>query len=167
MNFLDIINSLSNDNNNKINVKFCDGCNVITDKLDFSKREDLERLKEAVSDLKNSNNSTLNFVKSYMGIDEFNNTLDDIVNSAQNIYNKSNKKTELTDNTITRKEIDKSEDNNTKPSYKVSEELQKQIGSITYDYLKNIIIPNANLTKQQLDSIYEGLFEFACWIYAR
>ena len=76
-------------------------------------------------------------------------------------------KTELTDNTITRKEIDKSEDNTTKPSYKVSEEMQKQIGSITYDYLKNIIIPNANLTKQQLDSIYEGLFEFACWIYTR
>lgn len=165
MTFLDIINSLSNDNN--INVKLCDGCNVVTDKLDFSKREDLERLKEAVSDLKNSDNSILNFVKSYMGADEFNKTLDDIVNSAQNIYNKSNKKIELTDNSITRKEIDKSEDTVTKPSNKVSEEMQKQIGSITYDYLKNIIIPNANLTKQQLDSIYEGLFEFACWIYTR
>ena len=45
--------------------------------------------------------------------------------------------------------------------------MQKQIGSITYEYLKNIIIPNADLTKQQLDSIYEGLFEFACWIYTR
>lgn len=165
MTFLDIINSLSNDNN--INVKLCDGCNVVTDKLDFSKREDLERLKEAVSDLKNSDNSILSFVKSYMGVDEFNNTLDGIVNSAQTIYNKSNKNDEVT-NKIIRKEIDKSEDDcPNKPSYKVSEEMQKQIGSITYEYLKNIIIPNADLTKQQLDSIYEGLFEFACWIYTR
>ena len=137
-----------------------DNCNVITDKFDFTKKEDLDKLKEKVKELKNNNNPFINYIKLLTG-DYYDNTLDSIVADAEKIYNDSQK---------TRKEVDKSVITSTvcKPSENVAEEMKKQISKLTAEYLNEMIIPNfKNITTAQATSIYDSLFEFACWIYSK
>ena len=137
-----------------------DNCNVITDKFDFTKKADLDKLKEKVNELKNNDNPLINYIKLLSG-DAYDNTLDSIVADAEKIYNDSQK---------TRKEVDKSvmSSNERRPSDKVAEEMKKQISKLTVEYLNELIIPNfKNITTAQATSIYDSLFEFACWIYSK
>ena len=137
-----------------------DNCNVITDRFDFTKKEDLDKLKETVNDLKNDNNPFINYIKLLTG-DYYDNTLDSIVADAEKIYNDSQK---------TCKEPDKSviTSNECRPSEKVDEKMKKQISKLTVEYLNELIIPNfKNITTAQATSIYDSLFEFACWIYSK
>ena len=84
-----------------------------------------------------------------------------IVADAERIYNDSQK---------TCKESDKSviTSNECRPSEKVDEKMKKQISKLTVEYLNELIIPNfKNITTEQATSIYDSLFEFACWIYSK
>lgn len=143
-----------------------DDCNFITNKFDFTKKADLDKLNDSVEKIKN-NDSFLqmmnvfnpNFSKS------LNSLLDTIVVEAQKIYDNSHK-----NDNIIRKEVDNSIMNisEQRPSEKVSEEMKKQITKLTVEYMNDVIIPNyKNIKTEQAVSIHDALFEFACWIYSK
>lgn len=125
-----------------------DSCNIITDKMDFTKKEDLEKLRKAVNDLKNDNNPFVTLVKNIAG-PVYNETLDTILANAENEY-KNAQKTVL------------------RPSAKLNDKSKEQIAKITKEYIDTIVVPNFNnINKEQVESITDALFEFACWIYTR
>lgn len=155
--FLDMINTLT-ENAKMYNVD--DKCNVITDKFDFTKKADLDKLKESVEKLRDTSDPIVGMIKIIAG-DEYEKTLDNIVSDAQKIYDNSQK---------TRKEVDKSTmcKCEARPSDKVAEEMKSQICKLVSEYMNNIIIPNyKNITSEQAESIHNALFEFACWIYSK
>ncbi len=134
-----------------------DGCNVITDKLDFTKKEDLEILKQKINELKDTKNPIVGVIKSIAGT-EYENVLNSIISDAEKIYN-DNQKAKSEEKPVIKEN---------RPSDKISDELQRQIAKLTSDYVNEVIIPNfTNITPEQTMSIYTSLFEFACWIYKR
>lgn len=134
-----------------------DGCNVITDKLDFTKKEDLELLKQKINELKDTKNPIVGVIKSIAGT-EYENVLNSIISDAEKIYN-DNQKAKSEEKPVIKEN---------RPSDKISDELQRQIAKLTSDYVNEVIIPNfTNITPEQTMSIYTSLFEFACWIYKR
>lgn len=159
-NLLDLLNSIS-DNANMFNVN--DNCNVITDKLDFTKKSDLDKLKESVKKLKDEKNPWVSCFR-LIGGNDYDAALDCIITEAQKIYDDAHK------NDDTRKVVDKSviSPDETRPSEKVSEEMKKQITKLTVEYMNDVIIPNyKNIKTEQAVSIHDALFEFACWIYSK
>ena len=55
-----------------------------------------------------------------------------------------------------------------KPSSKLKNDVMKEkLQKLTSEYVDEVIKPNAKLTDEQIKSVLEGLFEFACWIYNR
>lgn len=134
-----------------------DGCNVITDKLDFTKKEDLDILKQKINELKDTKNPIVGVIKSIAGT-EYENVLNSIISDAEKIYN-DNQKAKSEEKPVIKEN---------RPSDKISDELQRQIAKLTSDYVNEVIIPNfTNITPEQTMSIYTSLFEFACWIYKR
>lgn len=134
-----------------------DGCNVITDKLDFTKKEDLDILKQKINELKDTKNPIVGVIKSIAG-KEYENVLNSIISDAEKIYN-DNQKAKSEEKPVIKEN---------RPSDKISDELQRQIAKLTSDYVNEVIIPNfTNITPEQTMSIYTSLFEFACWIYKR
>lgn len=135
-----------------------DNTDVITNKLDFTKKEDLDKLVDAVDEIKNSDNTLVKGLVSLFG-----NTLDAVVDSAKKTYNEAHPV-----NNNTRKVVDKSAvAEPVRPSSKIAEEAQKTIAKLVTEYVNTKIIPNTTLTSEQIKSIGDGLFEFACWIYTR
>jgi hypothetical protein len=134
-----------------------DGCNVITDKLDFTTKEDLDILKQKINELKDTKNPIVGVIKSIAGT-EYENVLNSIISDAEKIYN-DNQKAKSEEKPVIKEN---------RPSDKISDELQRQIAKLTSDYVNEVIIPNfTNITPEQTMSIYTSLFEFACWIYKR
>ena len=124
-------------------------------KYDFTKKEDIDKLKEKVKTLKEIDNPVFNLIKSMSGIN-FDETLDEVVCEAEKIYqeaHKNDKKLEVTPE---------------KPSKDLSDKMKGQIATLTTEYLNEVIIPNyKNITMEQATSIYNSLYEFACWIYKK
>jgi hypothetical protein len=124
-------------------------------KYDFTKKEDIEKLKEKVKTLKEIDNPVFNFIKTMTGIN-FDETLDEVVCEAEKIYQDAHK-----DETKPVKEI-------AKPSNDMSDKMKGPIATLTTEYLNEVIIPNyKNITMEQATSIYNSLYEFACWIYKK
>lgn len=150
------------------------GNDVVVNKLDFTKKEDLDKLVEAVETFKKADSGLLGIVKTFVG-DSLNSTLDNVVKAAQQEYAKAHKDDTVTTKALSgvipvRKEIDKSAEEKqipVRPSTKTPEEMQEQIYKLVQDYISEKIKPTAKLTDEQYESIGDGLFEFACWIYNR
>lgn len=141
----DLVNSLTK--NSKC-YSAGDNCNIITDKMDFTKKEDLDKLRKAVNDLKNDNNPFVTLVKDLAG-PVYTETLDTILANAENEYKNAQKSV-------------------LRPSAKLNDKSKEQISKITKEYIDTIIVPNFNnINKEQVESITDALFEFACWIYTR
>ena len=66
------------------------GNNVVVNKLDFTKKEDLDKLVEAVDTFKKADSGLLGMVKTLVG-DSFDTTLDNVVKAAQQEYAKAHK----------------------------------------------------------------------------
>lgn len=150
------------------------GNDVVVNKLDFTKKEDLDKLVEAVETFKKADSGLLGMVKTFVG-DSLNNTLDNVVKAAQQEYAKAHKDDKVTTKALkgvvpVRKEIDKSAEEKqipARPSTKTPEEMQEQIYKLVQEYISEKIKPTSKLTDEQYKSISDGLFEFACWIYNR
>ena len=156
-NFLDMISNLT-DNAKLYNVN--DNCNVITDKLDFTKKADLDKLKDSVAKLKDDNNPIVGMIKILSG-NEYESTLDKIVSDAQKIYDDSHKGCKTTNKTV-------SSTDTTRPSNKVSDEMKLHFSKLVVEYMNQLIFPNyKNMTFEQAESIHNALHEFACWIYSK
>lgn len=116
--------------------------------LDFTKKEDLDKLKNVVATLKKGDNHLLNMIASIFGQKMFDDKLlDKLVEHATQVYNDAHK------NDIVEK-----------PSTKVSDKMQCQIGKLTEEYINTMLL-KGEFTEAQLRAIYNSLFEFACWIY--
>lgn len=110
--------------------------------LDFTKKEDLEKLKKSVEVIK-GNPFFSNFFN-----DDF---LDNLVEKAQSIYDEAHKN-----------------DVPIRPSLQVPVDVVKRVNSLADEYLKTMIIPHTkNITEEQINEIKDSLAEFACWIYKK
>lgn len=121
--------------------------NQNTDKLDFTKKEDVEKLHDTVDELK-----SYDLFSTFFG-DEYAKFLDSLQDYADKTYEESHKD-----------DVKEPE----KPSSKLKNDVMKEkLQKLTSEYVDEVIKPNAKLTDEQIKSVLEGLFEFACWIYNR
>ena len=121
--------------------------NQNTDKLDFTKKEDVEKLHDTIDELK-----SYDLFSTFFG-DEYTKFLDSLQDYADKTYEESHKD-----------DIKEPE----KPSSKLKNDVMKEkLQKLTSEYVDEVIKPNAKLTDEQIKSVLEGLFEFACWIYNR
>ena len=121
--------------------------NQNTDKLDFTKKEDVEKLHDTVDELK-----SYDLFSTFFG-DEYTKFLDSLQDYADKTYEESHK------------DVVKEPE---KPSSKLKNDVMKEkLQKLTSEYVDEVIKPNAKLTDEQIKSVLEGLFEFACWIYNR
>lgn len=117
------------------------------DKLDFTKKEDVDKLHDVIKGLK-----SFNLFNTFFG-DEYNSFLDSLQEYADKTYEESHKETCQAPE---------------KPSDKLKNDVMKnKLEKLTSEYIDEVIKPNAKLTDEQLESVLSGLFEFACWIYNR
>jgi len=125
--FFDFLSNLSNELN--------DG---VVETLDFTKKEDVEKLENAVKTLK-----TNEFFSTLFGNDLF----DQLLDKAHQIYFEAHK-------------------GPSRPSSKVVEQVKSRIQNLATEYVKENIEPYAKeLTDKQKNDIIDSLFEFGCWIY--
>ena len=111
----------------------------VYDKLDFTKKEDVEKLDNAIEVLKDND-----FFNSLFGEEIF----DELQTKAHKIYEESNKKVP------------------TRPSSNVSDDVKDNIRKLAHEYVKTKITPYVkNITNEQYNEIIDSLFEFGCWIY--
>lgn len=120
----------------------------IFDDFDFTKKEDVNKLKEMIQEIKT--NESMMIVWD-MFFDE--DLLDDIVNKAEAIYANAHSQVKVPD----------------RPSTKVPLEQGLQIHKLVQEYVDTMIKPYAgnNLTTQQINDAYAGLVEFAAWLYLK
>ena len=119
--------------------------NQNTDKLDFTKKEDVDKLHDTIDELK-----SYDLFSTFFG-DEYAKFLDSLQDYADKTYEESHKDVEPE-----------------KPSSKLKNDVMKEkLQKLTSEYVDEVIKPNAKLTDEQIKSVLEGLFEFACWIYNR
>ena len=117
--------------------------NQNTDKLDFTKKEDVDKLHDTIDELK-----SYDLFSTFFG-DEYTKFLDSLQDYADKTYEESHK-------------------DDVKESSKLKNDVMKEkLQKLTSEYVDEVIKPNAKLTDEQIKSVLEGLFEFACWIYNR
>lgn len=114
--------------------------------LDFTKKEDVDKLDNAIKVLKENQ-----FFGNLFGSDLF----DGIQEKAHNIYKEAEKK---------RKEEEEKK-HPVRPQLAVSENIRKNITDLACEYLNTIILPYANLKEKQVEDILNGLIDFGCWVY--
>lgn len=108
--------------------------------LDFTKKEDVDKLDNAINSLKENK-----FFVSIFGDDLFNGLQEKV----HSIYEES--KTNIPK----------------RPSSNVSEKIKNNIYKLANEYVKTLISPYENMNKEQYDKIVDSLFEFACWMYQK
>jgi len=128
-----------------------------TEKLDFTKKEDVDKLDDAISNLKSSN-----VLPWLFGDNSF---LDNLKAEAHKIYDEAEAER-------LKKEAEaerlKKEAKAEKPSSRLSTDMKKSIASLVVEYMNTMIIPNyKDMTEEQAKSVSDALYEFACWIYNR
>jgi len=132
--FFNFLNALADDLND----------NGVIDTLDFTKKEDVEKLEKAVETLK-----TNDFFGSLFGEDLF----DTLLEKAYKIYNDAHKN---------EKSAPK------RPSLKSPENVKTTIKKLANEYVETTIVPYVkNIDETQKNDIIDSLYEFGCWIYNR
>lgn len=126
--------------------------NINTDfeakQFDFTKKEDLNKFKEAVDKIKDNA-----FFSNFFDID----FLDKCIDKAQKIYDdaEAKKKAEEEKNKVPMR-----------PSLQVPVNVVKRTTQLAEDYINSMVLPYApTITKQQASEIKDSLVEFACWMY--
>ena len=111
------------------------------DTLDFTKKEDVEKLDNAVKTLKSNE-----FFANIFGED----LLDTLQEKAHKVYNDAHKEEDKTP---------------TRPQLLVSEKIRRNITNLACEYLNTMILPYSELTEKQVQDILNGLVDFGCWMY--
>ena len=130
------------------------------EKLDFTKKEDVEKLDKAISIIKNSDNAFIKLI-----IDE--DALNKIQQNAHKIYNESEQKKLEAKRLEEKKKIEalNRQKRPMRPQLLVSENIKKSITNYACEYMNTMILPYSNLKQNQVQDILNGLIDFACWIY--
>jgi len=115
--------------------------------LDFTKKEDVEKLDNAIKTLKENK-----FFSDLFGNDLFNG----LQEKAHKIYEDECKK-----------KLDEEEKKKvpTRPQLMVSDNIRKNITNLACEYLNTMILPYAQLKENQVKDILNGLIDFGCWVY--
>lgn len=131
--------------------------------LDLNKPEDLNKVKEYLNELNNDNSLFGQFFKPFIGED-----LETLINyleektSAVVDKEEDNKREEVKPDIVITPE---QKDVNSRPSVDTPENTKQQIAKLVEEYMNTKISPSGQFTSEQLNSVCDGLFEFACWIY--
>lgn len=132
--FFNFLNALADDLND----------NGVIDTLDFTKKEDVEKLEKAVETLK-----TNDFFGSLFGEDLF----DTLLEKAYKIYNDAHKN---------EKSAPK------RPSLSSPENVKTTVKKLANEYVETTIVPYIkNMDETQKNDIIDSLYEFGCWVYNR
>lgn len=115
--------------------------------LDFTKKEDVDKLDNAIKTLKENK-----FFSNLFG----NNLFDELQEKAHKIYEDECKK-----------KLDEEEKKKVpvRPQLTVSDNIRKNITNLACEYLNTMILPYANLKENQVKDILNGLIDFGCWVY--
>ena len=110
--------------------------------LDFTKKEDVEKLEKAVETLKDNEFFSALFDDSLFDV---------LLDKAHKIY----------------EEAHKDDDKGPKrPSSNVSKDVKKIVKGLATQYVAENVEPYVkSLTEEQKNEIIDSLFEFGCWIY--
>lgn len=124
------------------------GKNSDLEKLDFSKKEDVEKAEKI-----------LNEAKEWFG-DLFNtDTLDYLIDKIHEIHEKK------------QEELKKKEEQKKlpiQPSIEVSEKVKNNITNMAVEYVDTMIYPNIdNFTEDKRKNVIDALVDFACWMYKK
>ena len=113
--------------------------------LDFTKKEDLEKLENATESLRN------NSLFSDFFEDEI---FDTILEKARKVYNNAHKEPAQP----------------IKPSTKVSENIKKNVHNLANEYVNTFIVPyisKESMTDEIKHDMIDALYEFGCWVYQK
>ena len=110
--------------------------------LDFTKKEDVEKLEKAVEILK-----TNDFFGTLFGKDLF----DTLLEKAHQIYFEAHKNDKKAPQ---------------RPSLTTSKQVKDNINKLATEYVETTVAPYIkNMDESQKNEIIDSLFEFGCWIY--
>lgn len=111
------------------------------EKMDFTKKEDLDKLDDAIKSIKEYG---LDFIFS-------NDLLDKLYQKAHQIYDESHKEAKKLP---------------TQPSKIVSEKIKNQITNLAVEYVNKMILPNLDgMDSKKYKNLVDSLTDFGCWIY--
>ena len=113
--------------------------------LDFTKKEDIEKLEKAIIELRK------NSLFSCFFEDEI---FYKILNKAKKIYNDAHKQPAQP----------------IKPSTKVNNDIKNNIHNLANEYVNTFIVPYINkeaMTDEIKHDMIDALYEFGCWVYQK
>jgi len=129
--FFKFLNDLSNELNNGT-----------VETLDFTKKEDVEKLEKAVETLK-----TNEFFGTLFGNDLF----DQLLEKAHQIYFEAHKNDKKAPQ---------------RPSSESPNSVKNTVHKLASEYVEKTIVPYVkNMDENQKNEIIDSLYEFGCWIY--
>lgn len=137
-------------------LSFGDNLDQIEDveKLDLSKKEDLDKFNKTLDELEKLTKDNVLF--SCIINDDF---IQNARKLALEVYNKKNQD-----------KLDKEKDENVFPSSKIENvETKMQIHRLTQEYVDTMLKPymeEGENTTNNINNAYTALYEFACWIYS-
>jgi hypothetical protein len=111
--------------------------------LDFTKKEDVEKLDNAIKTLKENQ-----FFSELFGNDLF----DGLQEKAHKVYEAAHKDDKKVP---------------TRPQLLVSDAIRNNITNLACEYLNTMILPYSNLKEKQVEDILNGLIDFGCWVYKK
>lgn len=116
---------------------------ITAKEFDFTKKEDINQLDNAIKELKESP-----LIKLFITDD----TLDSISKKAHQIYDKSVKEKQLQ-----------------QPSKHIDEKIKNQITNLATEYVNKVILPNSvnGIDGKKYKNIVDSLVDFVCWIYKK
>ena len=133
--------------------------------FDLTTDEGFEGYNEQLKELSKQLNSS---IFKYLGINQ-EALINGLKQMGEDIHNASKKENNKIEKPIDTKQEKKEESKFTRPSDLLSVDKKLQIHKIVQEYVDTMVKPfnNGQLTDNQINDAYAGLFEFACWIMNR
>lgn len=133
--------------------------------FDLTTDEGFEGYNEQLKELSKQLDSS---IFKYLGINQ-ETLINGLKQMGEDIHNASKKENNKIEKPIDTKQKEKEESKFTRPSDLLSVDKKLQIHKIVQEYVDTMVKPfnNGQLTDNQINDAYAGLFEFACWIMNR
>lgn len=133
--------------------------------FDLTTDEGFEGYNEQLKELSKQLDSS---IFKYLGINQ-ETLINGLKQMGEDIHNASKKENNKIEKPIDTKQKENEESKFTRPSDLLSVDKKLQIHKIVQEYVDTMVKPfnNGQLTDNQINDAYAGLFEFACWIMNR
>ena len=133
--------------------------------FDLTTDEGFEGYNEQLKELSKQLDSN---IFKYLGINQ-ETLINGLKQIGEEIHNASKKENNKIEKPIDTKQKEKEESKFTRPSDLLSVDKKLQIHKIVQEYVDTMVKPfnNGQLTDNQINDAYVGLFEFACWVMNR